>query len=406
MPFLSKKFIAGIQFAMQLTKPKICVVSATPLTLHFFFTEHLRQMSKWADVTIVYNKEYNEEVQPIDAPVAQHHVMIKRRIALVYDFLGLLTLIRFFQRRQFDMVITLVPKAGLLAMIAAFLVKTPVRLVIFQGEIWSSRKGLSRRLLKMADGLTARLSTETLAVSHSEREYLIKEGVVRFTKINVLGAGSIAGVNTSRFKPNKVVRVGMRDQLGIPQAATVLLFLGRITRDKGVFELLSVFSKLTEAKSDVFLLLVGPDEGGITEQLKSMVSLVHRDKLKVVGFTREPETFMATADILCLPSYREGFGMVALEAAACEVPSVGTDIHGLQDAVIHKETGFLVPLGSEDALLNALTVLINSPDLRQTYGKHGRSRVEKDFKAKTVIDVYVKYFQTILRNKLNSLIAK
>jgi len=88
------------------------------------------------------------------------------------------------------------------------------------------------------------------------------------------------------------------------------------------------------------------------------------------------------------------------------VPSVGTDIHGLQDAVIHKETGFLVPLGSEDALLNALTVLINSPDLRQTYGKHGRSRVEKDFKAKTVIDVYVKYFQTILRNKLNSLITK
>lgn len=404
MLFLSKKFVAGTQSIMHLSRPKICVVSATPLSLYFFFTEHLRQMSRWADVTIVYNKEYNKEVQPIDAPVVQHHVTIKRRIALSHDFIGLLALIRMFKSGQFDMVITLVPKAGLLGMIAAFLVKTPVRLAIFQGEVWSSRKGLSRRLLRRTDSLTACLSTDVLAVSHSEREYLIKEGVVRRGKISVLGAGSIAGVNTNRFKPNKVARVALRDRLNIPQAATVLLFVGRITKDKGVFELLNVFSRLTKVKSDVFLLLVGPDEGGITEQLKSIISYAHRDKLKVVGFTREPEAFMATADILCLPSYREGFGMVALEAAACEVPSVGTDIHGLQDAVIHKKTGLLVPLGCEDALLNALTVLINSPDLRRTYGKHGRLRVVKYFRTKTVIDEYVKYFQEILRNKIASFI--
>jgi glycosyltransferase involved in cell wall biosynthesis len=384
---------------MRTSKPKICVISATPLSVYFFFTEHLRQMSQWADIIVVYNKNYNPEVQPIDAPVVQKHIKIRRRVAMIDDTMGLFSLCSFLYRNQFDMVISLTPKAGFLGMIAASLAKVPSRLHIFQGEVWASRWGLGRRLLKSADTMTAFLSTHLLAVSHTERDFLVNEGVVPPFKINVLGAGSISGVDCNRFKPNREARDASRANLNIPLDATLLLFIGRITEDKGVFELVRVFSKLAKTKPKLFLALVGPDEDKITDNLQALVSPAHKRRLKIFGFTREPTAFIGASDILCLPSYREGFGTVALEAAACAVPVVGSDIHGLQDAVKDGQTGLLVPAGNEDALFEALTKLINNPDLRESLGKRARSRVLAHFDAEHVVNRYVKYFKGILSNK-------
>jgi len=381
---------------MQTSRPKICVISATPLSVYFFFTEHLRQMSQWADITLVYNKNYNAEVQPIDAPVIQKHIKIHRRVALFDDLKGLISLSYFFYRNQFDMVITLTPKAGLLGMIAACLTKVHSRLHIFQGEVWSSMRGLNRYLFRSADRITARLSTGVLAVSDSERQYLVDESVVHSDMIDVIGAGSISGVDCDRFRPNKNIRVALRDHLNISQTSIVVLFVGRITEDKGVFELVRVFSRLAVISSDTFLLIVGPDENNLKDQLQALVGVEFVDRLKFIGFTREPEKYMAASDILCLPSYREGFGSVALEAASCQLPVVASDIHGLQDAVCHQKTGLLVPVGNENALFNALSCLTLSPNLREAFGRHGRSRVLAQFQAKNVITGYVNYFRKSL----------
>lgn len=378
---------------MSVTKPKICVIVATPITIHFFFREHLKKMAEWADVHIVYNNRYHPDVQPISVPSTTHQVEIHRRISLIADVVALFALLSLFRREKFDFVITLVPKAGLLGMIAAWCCGIKARLHIFQGEVWSSKRGIKRFVLKWADRVTAVCSSQLLAVSPSEKKFLISQHIVSPEKIDVLKDGSISGVNLSRFKPNKKLRYAMRVELKIPQTARIILFVGRLARDKGLFELFKSFNELCRTQNHLFLLIVGPDDDGIAGELKSNVSSDHQERIRIVGLTDEPEKFMATADIFCFPSYREGFGLVALEASACELPVVGTDIHGLRDAVIHVKTGLLVPPRKETDLTEAITYLLNNKSIMTKLGSNGRQRVLNKFSSSAVIEAYDQYFK-------------
>ncbi len=378
---------------MQSRAPRVCVVSATPLTMFFFFSEHLRELSKCADITVAYNKNYNSEVQPINAPVLEKHLDIQRGISFFKDFKALISMIIFFKKNKFDMVITLVPKSGLLGMLAARFCRIPVRLNIFQGEAWSVKVGATRVLLKLATTLTAICSTNLLAVSNSQRNFLIREGIAPAAKVVVLGSGSIAGVDLKRFQPNQESRKIIRGQYNINDGAKLLLFVGRITRDKGVVHLVRTFAKILIDEPNTFLIIVGPDEEGITVELQSLINRENQHKLIFTGFTARPESFMAAADILCLPSLREGFGMVALEAAACALPCVGSNIYGLRDAIADKKSGLLVAVEDENALLDGLKTLIYDLNLCARLGNYGRLRVLSDFDSQIVVGKYLTYFK-------------
>ena len=378
---------------MQSRAPRVCVVSATPLTMFFFFSEHLRELSKFADITVAYNKDYNPEVQPINAPVLEKHLDIQRGISFFKDFKALISMIIFFKKNKFDMVITLVPKTGLLGMLAARFCCIPVRLNIFQGEAWSVKVGATRMFLKLAATLTAICSTNLLAVSNSQRNFLIREGIAPASKVVVLGSGSIAGVNLKRFQPNQEIRRIIRYQYNINDGSKLILFVGRITRDKGVVHLVRTFAKILIDEPNTFLVIVGPDEEGITVELQSLINKENQHNLIFTGFTARPESYMAAADILCLPSLREGFGMVALEAAACGLPCVGTNIYGLRDAIADKKSGLLVAVEDENALLIGLKTLIYDLNLCARLGNFGRLRVLSDFDSQIVVGKYLNYFK-------------
>lgn len=246
---------------------------------------------------------------------------IERKIAPWRDLRALVALFRLFERERFDIVISVVPKAGLLGMLAAFLLRVPRRVHIFQGEVWASRRGPMRWLLKRLDGLTARLATHVLAVSESERSFLEQEGVAPVGKLQVLGAGSICGVETSRFQPDAVARARVRAELGIPESAVLCIFLGRLTEDKGVLELAHAFAQSATTHPALWLLLVGPDEEDMQVRLRALVPPEQASRMLIRPFANEPQQMLAAADFLCLPSYREGFGMAILEAAAAGITS-------------------------------------------------------------------------------------
>ena len=177
-------------------KKKICLVAATPLTFHLFMKEHLNKLAEWSDVTIVYNQNYHKNVQPIKVFAKTKHIEIVRQISILKDLIALGELIHFIKREKFDAVITLVPKAGLLGSLAGRLCGIKTRIHIFQGEVWSSKRGLIRIILKIADKIIVLMSSHLLSVSDSLSKFLVEQKICEDHKVRILGRGSIIGVDT------------------------------------------------------------------------------------------------------------------------------------------------------------------------------------------------------------------
>jgi len=313
---------------------------------------------------------------------------IQRAVSPWSDLLALVRLYRFFRRSHINIAHSTTPKAGLITAIAALLARVPVRLHTFTGQPWVNMKGIKRSLVRWVDWLIGMLNTRCYADSKSQRLFLLQHGVMRPEKLGVIGEGSLAGVNLQRFDSGRfdpVTRRKLRASLGIPINAAVLLFVGRITEEKGIRELLAAYTKIKSTGRCADLIMVGQfdNNGGVNGSI-GKDEIEHIDGTHLVGYSDCPEAYMAIADILCLPSYREGFGTVVIEAAAMGLPTVGSAIYGLTDAVVHDETGFLVSPLDSDALAVALLRLLDDRALRRKMGEAARARVEVDFDAKVV----------------------
>jgi lipopolysaccharide/colanic/teichoic acid biosynthesis glycosyltransferase len=233
-------------------------------------------------------------------------------------------------------------------------------------------------LLKSADKLTAFCATEVLADSKSQLKFLIDEGVVGVLKCHVLANGSISGVDVSRFRPDAAARRRVRDEVSIPEDASVFLFVGRLNKDKGVLDLAEAFEHVAGRRGGAYLVCVGPDEGGMEARIRSICSSCG-ERLRFVGQTRFPEQYLAAADVVCLPSYREGFGSVVIEAAAAGIPAIASRIYGLTDAVQDGVTGCLHQPGNSEELTDAMESLAANPFLRKQLGQQACERANKDF---------------------------
>ena len=354
-----------------------------------------------AKVTVVARGE--PELAEFDqlAGVDGHAIDIPRNISPGRDFLALLRLWYFFRTRRIQIAHSTTPKAGLLTALAAFIAGVPVRLHTFTGQPWVTMHGVKRWLARASDIVIGKLNTRCYTDSPSQRLFLIDQNIIDAKRVSVLGSGSLAGVDISRFcraRFNPVECQALRKKLGLPDAAAVLLFIGRINGDKGVRELLRTFASLKARGSDAHLVFVGRfDTDGGVEGSISAKDLENIQDVHIVGYTDTPEAYLAIADILCLPSYREGFGTVVIEAAAMGVPTVGTDIYGLSDAVVHGETGILVPPRHVEELTAALEKLLSDASLRATMGAAALRRAREKFDAVTFNQWVADEYKSLLK---------
>jgi glycosyltransferase involved in cell wall biosynthesis len=298
-----------------------------------------------------------------------------------------------FRRYRFDLVHSVTPKAGLLAMTAAFLAGVNVRIHTFTGQVWATREGLSRWVLKNADRWIGWVSTSTLADSISQHRFLIEEGVISASRSNVLAQGSISGVDVSRFKPNAAARARIRGELHFSEDDVVFLYLGRLNRDKGLLDLASAFAGMDNAAAQ--LLVIGPDEEGIGPQMLKRAE-GNAGRVRFVGFSANPEEYMAAADVLCLPSYREGFGNVVIEAAAVGIPAIGSRIYGVVDAIAENETGLLFEAGNIEELKSCISLLCRDRELRARLGGQARERVLAQFTSERLASAWLDYYRARL----------
>jgi len=369
---------------------RVVIVVAHPATVRSFLGYQLAVLSRTYQVSVVANA--GEQGMPfLPDGVRCISVRLERRPAPLRDALALFTLYRLFRRERFDVVHSMTPKAGLLAMLAAFASGTPVRLHTFMGEVWATRQGWSRSFLKGFDRLVAMLATEVMVVSPSERSFLRAEGVLGASRGLVLAEGSLSGVDTARFEPDPSARKDVRAQLGIDDEDVVFLFLGRLTRDKGVIVLARAWQRLVDANVGGRLVLVGPDE----ERLLGL-PLFDQEGLVAVGPTLEPERYVKASDVLCLPSGREGFGNVVIEAAAAGVPAIASRIYGLSDAIVDEETGLLFECDDVDALTTCMLRLMTDPGLRGALGMAARKRAVSRFSQEIVVAALIRAYDDAL----------
>lgn len=379
-------------------RPRICIVVSAPMTLQAFLLGHIRALARIAEVTVVAHFAPEDESFAWPEGVARAAVPIVRPIAPWADLKALFVLLRLFRRGRYDLVHSVTPKAGLIAMLAGALAGVPLRLHSYTGQVWVTRAGPMRALLKAADRLIARLATQVLADSPSQREFLIAEGVVSARDSTVLAKGSICGVDTARFRPDAAARERVRRRLGIAPDALVFLYLGRINRDKGLLELAQAFAVVGAQQAQAHLLLVGPDEDRLAVDIEraaaGCAARLHR-----VDFTERPEEYFAAADVFCLPSHREGFGSTIIEAAAAGVPAIGSRIYGITDALEEGETGLLFEAGDAQQLARCMLELAKDVDLRTRLGRQARERAERDFSASTVTEALLEYYATLLAQR-------
>lgn len=370
---------------------RICLVVASPMTARAFLAGHMEALAGLADVDLV--ADFSGGDGGAGLACRRHSIGIRRKVSPLHDLAALVGLVRLFRRERFAVVHSVTPKAGLLALLAGWFAGVPRRVHIFTGQVWATRRGAARWALKAADRLMARLATDLLADSPSQRDFLVAEGVAPRGKLKVLGAGAICGVDAARFRPDPETRRRVRDELGIPRDAVVFHFVGRLNRDKGVLDLATAFAALP---APAWLLVVGPDEGMLRLQIERRLGPA-AGRARFVGYTDRPEAYMAASDVLCLPSYREGFGMVVVEAAACGLPAVASRIYGVTDAVEEGATGVLHPPGDAAELGRRMAELLADGGKRLEMGSAARRRALDLFSRDAVTRAWLGYYGELLR---------
>ena len=364
---------------------KIAIVSTEAITINAFMLGHIKKLSHHYNLLIFCNNAESLK-RLLPKSVSLTNINFRRKPDLINDTVTFLLLLYYLIKNKPDLTISLSPKAGLLTALSSFLARIPYRIHWFTGQIWIKKISIFNFIYKTLDKLIHYLSHHVLVDSHSQKKFLLSNRVISNEKSTVLHLGSVGGVNTKRFKYKKIYRKLLRKKLQIPQNDFIFLYLGRINREKGIIELIEAFNKIEKNKKNIFLVLVGPIEND------SFIDLIKKNKKVIyINKTSVPEKWYSIADIFCLPSHREGFGSVIIEAGSCNLPSLGSNIYGITDAIVNNKTGFFHKVGNIKDIQKKMLFAFKNKKLLKKYGKYARKRVKKNFEEKLISEKFLKF---------------
>jgi len=322
-----------------------------------------------------------------------------RKISPFSDVLALFKLWGVLRRVRPHLIHTHTPKAGLLGMLASRLSGVPVRIYTINGLVWITSAGFQRRLLIAMERLACALATNVLAVSSSIQQITVNSRICPSWKIRVLGSGGSHGVDLERFDPVSCApeREALRSGLRLNPNSILLIFVGRLVRQKGVEDLAVAWRGIRDEYPEAHLLLCGA-----FEERDSVSPEVVEDLRKcarvhfVSGSPDEMPGFYAASDICVLPTWREGLPNVALEAAAMQIPIVATNAPGCVDAIEDGVTGILVGVQNSESLKAGLRRLMDDAALRRQMGQNGRRFVAERFSENRVSQLLSEEYKRLL----------
>lgn len=314
-------------------------------------------------------------VQPSDW--ALHSVPMRRDPSPLRDLYGLLHWIIMLLKLRPDIVVSGTPKAGLLGTLAARVTRCPTRIYMLRGLRLSTVRGTKRRVLHALEKVVMSSATQVHAISASLAREAVSLGLTAPDNVTVLGSGSSNGVAIPPLEETEVSQEARREQLGLPQGPTIG-YVGRIHPDKGVEVLLEAMNLIDGVSNSQLLIVGGEDSPGYMESLLYS-SKVDRKRVHWVGNVTDPSQYYRAMDVLCLPTMREGFGNVIMEAAAHGVPAIASRVTGCVDAVVDGVTGHLFPPEDPHSLARILESALTRANDWAALGAAAKSRAEVEF---------------------------
>lgn len=354
---------------------RLCIVTTVPISVVSFYGKQLDYLKEHGfDITVITSPD-PILVEKISKACSLILVPISRKITPIKDIISFCRVANIIKGNSFDIIQYSSPKAALLSSICAFIFRVPVRIYLMWGIYYTGKSGIKRAALKIIERITCFFSTHILPDSKSNYEFALAEGLSVARKMSVVGVGSANGVDLKRFNPENpdLSCASIRKELCITDDSIVIGFVGRLCREKGINELVKAFLSLSREYKNIYLLLVGPyssDSFELNEEVQLAIDT--NSRIISVGYKENPEEYMICMDIFVLPSYREGFGMVNIEASAMGIPVVSTDIPGPKDSVLNGKTGILVPPREIYSLRESIRKLCADVRLRKEMGKSGR----------------------------------
>lgn len=324
--------------------------------------------------------------------VQAHPMPYLRNPSPLKDFYALIKTILHLKQSKPDLVVAATPKASLLGMMAATACRIPHRIYLAWGLRLDTTVGPRRTVYALLERITTQLSSQCLANSDSLAKRMVSLGLARSDKIQVPGKGSSHGVDLDYYSSDPTLTVDPATEgfLQETPASLTVLFVGRLNPDKGIETLLSAIARCIRDETPIRLLIVGPREGWDSESIPLEVQHVTH----LTGQQQDVRPYYQVSDVLCLPSLREGFPNVVLEAAAMSIPSIVSDATGCIDSVIHQETGLVFPVRDSTMLAGHLQHLSALPSECKELGANARRWVEENYSARRVIALYEEAFST------------
>lgn len=387
-----------------MTRKKICFCTTLGGTINSFlvlFSIYLAENENY-DVTWIANdderlhKYTNEHI---------HFIPLKMKRGIAIDGTKVIwQMYRIFKREKFDIVQYSTRNAGTYASIAAWMAGIKIRLYCQWGMMFIALKGLKRVLLKLDEKLVVLLSTVVESESFSMYETAIKHGIYKPEKASVIWNGSACGVNLDQYvMANKPTwREEVRKELEISKDARVFGYCGRITRDKGLNELFAAFKTVVEVKNrktDVYLLIIGRNDHAETINPELFAWAKSSPSVKFTGYTTNVPKYYSALDVFTSLSYREGFGLVVIEAAAMGVPGIVSDALGQRDTIEHGKTGYSVRTYHAEDVVEAMNFFIEHPKKTIEMGINARKVVEEKYEQKELFRRLAEHRNLLIEQK-------
>ena len=333
--------------------------------------------------------------------VNYHAINIKRDISILDDIKSLISFIKIFKREKPNFIHCNTPKASFIGLLAGYLCNVPNRLYFVHCLRYHGSNGRKRKFLMLMERLSCFFATNIIAVSNSVKNSMKNE--LKVDNVKVVGFGSSNGIDTTKFKKNKYNIKSIRKELGIQEVDFVYGFVGRLVGDKGINELVEAFVKLDKTYVNIKLLLVGPFENEL-DPLKETTKKVINDNQNIIlaGYQKDVKPYLAIMNLFVFPSYREGFGIVLMEAAAMQLPSIASNIIGCNEVVIDGETGILIPPKNEVELYNTMEYSnLNKSEFIQM-GLKAEKVIKKRFSHEDVWAKYLREYKEICQYEDNA----